>query len=84
MTGLVRQVRALLDRSGAGKRLLLGCRVPSTIDECHVMGLDLPTWVGDRLVDHVAAVPRVPSVARRHARGKPERAPGTRPRTAAP
>ena len=54
MTDLVRQVRALLDRSRAGKRLLIGCRVPSTIDECHVMGLDLPTWVGDGLVDHVA------------------------------
>ena len=27
MTELVRQVRALLDRTGAGRRLLLGCRV---------------------------------------------------------
>ena len=37
-----------------GGRLLLGCRVPSTIAECHVMGLDLPTWVGAGLVDYVA------------------------------
>ena len=42
MTELVRQVRALLDRTGAGRRLLLGCRVPSTIAECHVMGLERP------------------------------------------
>ncbi len=49
---LARQIRQT--PSGAGKRLLLGCRVPSTIDECHVMGLDVPAWVGDGLVDHVA------------------------------
>ena len=40
--------------TGAGRRLLLGCRVPSTIAECHTMGLDLPTWVGEGLIDYVA------------------------------
>ena len=55
MTELVGSIRAMLDqRASGGKRLALGCRVPSTIDECHVMGLDVPTWVRQGLVDYVS------------------------------
>jgi hypothetical protein len=56
MTDLVRRVRATLDNRGRsrGKRLLLGARVFSTLDECLDLGLDVPTWIADGLIDYCA------------------------------
>ncbi|MBI3942965.1 MAG: family 10 glycosylhydrolase [Chloroflexi bacterium] len=56
MTGLVRRVRAMLDQEGQrkGKRLLLGVRVNQTLEECQDRGLDVPTWIQERLVNYVS------------------------------
>jgi hypothetical protein len=56
MTDLVRRVRALLDEKGPlkGKRLLLGARVFSTLDECHHLGLDVPAWIAEGLIDYLS------------------------------
>ncbi len=69
MTGLVRQIRSVLDNAGEGRkqRLLLIVRVPMKIGEgefttddpndadleCLGTGLDVPTWVSEGLVDIV-------------------------------
>jgi hypothetical protein len=55
MTELVRQIRAMLDKTGEykGKKLLLGARVLPTLDECHSQGLDVPTWIGEGLIDYL-------------------------------
>jgi hypothetical protein len=56
MTDLVWQIRTMLDKLGAdkGKRLLLGARVFATLEECHSLGLDVPTWVGEGLIDYLS------------------------------
>ena len=56
MTGFVRRVRAMLDEAGEkkGRKLLLGVRVLQHFDGCRKMGLDVPTWIKERLVDYVA------------------------------
>ncbi len=56
MSDFMRRLRAMLDRNGErrGRRLLMGVRVPTTLDECRHFGFDLPTWVGEGLVDYVA------------------------------
>jgi hypothetical protein len=56
MTELVARIRALLQEKGAGrnKDLLLGARVYATLEECHNQGLDVPTWIGQGLLDYVA------------------------------
>ena len=56
MTDLVRKVRTMLDQQSdaAGRRLLLGARVFSTQEECHELGLDIETWISDRLVDYLS------------------------------
>ena len=52
MTDLVQCIRGLLDESGKeGRRITLGARVFSTIDECLDMGLDVPTWIAEGLID---------------------------------
>ena len=45
MTALLPRVRQMLDETGEkkGRRLLLGVRVPTTLDECHELGFDIPT-----------------------------------------
>ena len=55
MTDLVRRIRAMLDAAAErkGKKLLLGARVNQTLDECHSQGLDVPTWIHERLVEYV-------------------------------
>lgn len=55
MTDLVRRIRATLDEQGqaAGKRLRLGARVFSTIDECADLGLEVPLWIKEGLIDFV-------------------------------
>ena len=37
-----------------GRRLLLGVRVPETVDECHDCGLDLPTWIATGILDYAS------------------------------
>ena len=56
MTDLVRRVRVMLDAVGEkkGRRLLLGARVLADLDGCLKVGLDVPTWVSDGLIDYVA------------------------------
>ena len=60
LTDFTRRTRALLDAAGdkwgrpAEKRLLLGARVPHTIEECTCLGYDIDAWVRDDLVDYIA------------------------------
>ena len=56
MTELIRRIREMMDGAGRekGKSLLLGVRVPQTLEECHDCGLDIPTWAGDELVSYVS------------------------------
>jgi len=56
MSDLVRRLRGLLDdRSrSSGRRVLLGARVFSSLDECLDMGLDVPTWVEEGFVDYLS------------------------------
>ena len=56
MTELIERLRAMLDEHGRtrGRRLELGALVPQTVEECHILGLDLPAWIGAGLVDFVS------------------------------
>ena len=56
MTKFVRRTRERIDAEGKrrGRKLILGVRVPQTLEECHALGYDVPTWVRDGLVDYVA------------------------------
>ena len=56
MTELVRRIRATVDSAGQekGKKLLIGARVFSTLDECLFLGLDVPTWTSEGLVDYLS------------------------------
>ena len=52
MTGLIKRVREMLN--SRGRRLLLGVRVPQTLEECRNVGIDVPTWIADGLIDYVS------------------------------
>ena len=53
MTDMMRRVRHLLDeRSDADRRLMLGVRVYSTLEECLDLGLDVPGWIDEGLIDY--------------------------------
>ena len=56
MTQFLRRVRATLDEAGRkkGRKLMLGVRVPQTLEECHALGYDVPTWVKGGLIDYVS------------------------------
>jgi len=56
MTGFVRRVRTMLDKAGQekGRKLILGVRVPQTIEGNRRWGLDIPTWIKEGLIDYVA------------------------------
>ena len=56
MTDLVQKARAILDQRGkaTGRKLRLGTRVFSTLDECKKLGLDVPTWISKGLIDYVS------------------------------
>ena len=47
-----KQLDAASKRRGCG-RLLLGVRVPQTLEECEYLGLDVATWIREGLVDYV-------------------------------
>ena len=46
----------MLDEAGRrrGRHLMMGARVPTTLEECRHFGFDLPTWVSEGIVDYVA------------------------------
>lgn len=56
MTEYVHRIREMLDEEGEakGRRLLLGVRVLRDIESNRAMGLDVPTWVTEKLIDYVA------------------------------
>ena len=55
MSQLLRDTRAALDRIGAqkGKAIGLSVRVPNTVDGALRLGLDVPAWIDEKLVDIV-------------------------------
>ena len=56
MTELFQRIRGMLDDEGRqkGRKLILGVRVPETIDECHDCGLDIPEWIAAGILDYVS------------------------------
>ena len=56
MTELFQRIRGMLDDEGRqkGRKLILGVRVPETIDECRDCGLDVPTWITTGILDYVS------------------------------
>ena len=59
ITEFVRSVRGILDRHGAqlGKHLSLCVSVPSTLELCSVVGLDMALWDKERLINQVRVSP---------------------------
>jgi hypothetical protein len=55
MTDFVRQSRQRLDEISRqrGKPVLLGVRVPDTVESCNRIGLDIETWLREGLVDRM-------------------------------
>ena len=55
MTSFLRRIREMLDQRGAQqqKNLTLGVMVPQTLEECHNLGFDIPTWVREGIVDYI-------------------------------
>ena len=56
MTDLVREVRSQLAERGltVGKPIILGARVHATVGECASLGLDVPAWIREGLIDYVS------------------------------
>ena len=55
LTGFMRRVRRMLDEEGKkkGRELLFCVLVAPTIEECHNIGLDVPSWIREGIVDVV-------------------------------
>ena len=55
MTDFVRQARKRIDAISRkrGRTMLLGVRVLGTIDACNLIGLDIETWLKERLFDRL-------------------------------
>jgi len=56
LTDFTRKTRELLDAAAQRRgrsRLLLGVRVPQTLEECDYLGFDLASWIKEGLVDYV-------------------------------
>lgn len=53
MTTLVRRIRTMADEEGKkrGRPILLAVRVPDSVEWAGAVGLDLPQWLNDGLVD---------------------------------
>ncbi|MFN0168411.1 MAG: hypothetical protein ACKV22_18445 [Bryobacteraceae bacterium] len=53
MTEFIRQARAILDRIGTrkGKSIGLAVRIPNTIGGSRRLGMDVPAWVREHLID---------------------------------
>ncbi|MDD4872857.1 MAG: hypothetical protein PHR77_20075 [Kiritimatiellae bacterium] len=59
MTEFVRRIREMIDRIGQqrGKSLKLCVRVPFTVERCRKIGLDVPDWDAEGLVDMINVSP---------------------------
>ena len=55
MTEFLRRIREMLDRRGTQRRkdLTLGVMIPQTLEECHNLGFDIPTWIREGLIDYI-------------------------------
>ncbi len=56
LTAFMRKTRKQLDESARRRgrgRLILGVRVPQSIEECEYLGFDLANWIKEGLVDYV-------------------------------
>ena len=56
LTDFTAKMRALLDRAAKNRKrdkLLLGVRVPQTIEECRILGFDVEAWVQHGLADYI-------------------------------
>jgi len=55
MTDLIRRARRRLDEIGKerGRPMLLGVRVPGTVQVCRNIGLDIETWLEEGLIDRM-------------------------------
>lgn len=53
MTDLIRKIKKMMDTVEKEKKnkLLLAIRVPDSIEYCKVIGLDIETWLKDKLID---------------------------------
>lgn len=56
LTDMARQVREVTERVGLkrGRPILVGIRVPDSVDYCRAMGIDVEHWLGEGLVDIMA------------------------------
>lgn len=56
MTEMVERVRKVTEQAGLkrGRPILVGVRVPDSVDYCRAMGLDVVRWLKDDLVDLLA------------------------------
>ncbi|QDS98859.1 glycoside hydrolase family 10 protein [Adhaeretor mobilis] len=55
MTGLLRRINSMATQVGMerGRPLLIAIRIPDSMDYCKAMGLDVPKWLEEGLVDIV-------------------------------
>ncbi len=55
MTDLIRDARRVLDEASGkrGRPMLLGVRVPDSLEACSRVGLDIETWLREGLVDRL-------------------------------
>ena len=53
MTELIRRIRTMTEVEGMrrGRPILVAIRVPDSVEYCRAIGLDLPRWLGDGLID---------------------------------
>jgi hypothetical protein len=53
MTDLIRRIRTMTEAEGLrrGRPILMAVRVPDSVEYCRAIGLDLPRWLGDGLID---------------------------------
>ncbi|MCK5803471.1 MAG: family 10 glycosylhydrolase, partial [Lentisphaeria bacterium] len=56
LTDMARQIRKMTERVGLkrGRPILVGIRVPDSIDYCRAMGIDVERWLAEGLVDVMA------------------------------
>lgn len=55
LNGFLAEMRKIVVEAGRrrGRRLILGARVPQTVEECRLLGYDVKTWARDNLVDYL-------------------------------
>lgn len=56
LTAYIEEIREMLKRAASTRRrdkLILGARVPATLEECRLNGIDLRTLIGSGIVDYI-------------------------------